>query len=126
MDQRKFVRQLRSNMTDAEQLLWLHLRAHRLDGQKFRRQEPIGLYVADFVHFGARLIVEADGGQHNESARDVQRDAWFTEQGFKVLRFWNGDILQRTEAVLEVIWAAVAGHPLSPNPSPTRGEGNSQ
>jgi very-short-patch-repair endonuclease len=123
MDQRQFVRQLRGNMTDAEQLLWLHLRAHRLDGQKFRRQQPLGPYIADFVHFGARLIVEADGGQHNESARDVQRDAWFEEQGFKVLRFWNDDILLRTEAVREVIWRAVAETTPLPQPLSHKGRG---
>ncbi len=125
MDQRDFAKALRQNMTDAEQLLWRHLRAHRLDGQKFRRQQPVGPYVVDFVHFGARVIVEADGGQHNDSADDQARDAWLAEQGFKVLRFWNDQILQGTDSVLEVIWAAVAdGNPLSPGPSPARGEGS--
>ena len=87
MDQQQFAKTLRQNMTDAEQLLWRHLRAHRLDGQKFRRQQPIGPYVVDFVHFGARVIVEADGGQHNDNADDQVRDTWLAEQGFKVLRF---------------------------------------
>ena len=76
MDQRTFAKHLRRNMTDAEHVLWRHLRAHRFDGQKFRRQQPIGPYVVDFVHFGARLIVEADGGQHAVSPKDVVRDAW--------------------------------------------------
>jgi len=124
MDQCAFAKTLRRNMTDAEHLLWRHLRAHRFDGQKFRRQQPIGPYVVDFVHFGSRVIVEADGSQHAESPKDAGRDAWLKEQGFRVLRFWNHDILQRTEAVLEAIWTALREAPLSPDPSPARGEGS--
>lgn len=111
-------------MTDAEHLLWRHLRAHRFDGQKFRRQQPIGPYIVDFVHFGARLIVEADGGQHLDSRQDTARDAWLKDQAFQILRVWNDDILQRTEAVLEAIWNALQEAPLSPDPSPARGEGS--
>ncbi|MGH8053425.1 MAG: endonuclease domain-containing protein [Stenotrophomonas sp.] len=122
MQQLKFAKQLRSNMTDAEHLLWRHLRARRLLGQKFRRQQPIGPYVVDFVHFGVRLIVEADGGQHNESVHDFKRDAWLESQGFKILRFWNNEILGNGDAVLEVILATVSA--LSPNPSPVKGEGS--
>ena len=121
MDQRDFAKTLRQNMTDAEQLLWRHLRAHRLDGQKFRRQQPIGPYVVDFVHFGARVIVEADGGQHNDNANDQARDACLAAQGFKVLRFWNNEILQSADAVLAMIWAAVTEAPSPPTPLP-RGE----
>jgi len=120
MQQRQFASSLRRNMTDAEQLLWRHLRAHRLCGRKFRRQQPLAPYVVDFVHFGARLVIEADGGQHNHSVHDVHRDAWLREQGFRVLRFWNNEILQSHEAVLSVILAA-----LSPGPSPAGGEGSS-
>lgn len=126
MDQKHFARQLRRNMTDTEKLLWRHLRGHRLAGQKFRRQQPLGGYVVDFVHFGARLIVEADGGQHNASAGDVQRDQWLRRQGFRVLRFWNNEILLNTEEVLAVIFEAVGGSSVSspsPQPSPARGEG---
>jgi very-short-patch-repair endonuclease len=122
MDQREFARKLRRNMTDAERLLWRHLRAHRLDGQKFRRQHPLGPYVVDFVHLGARLIVEADGGQHNESNTDVVRDGWLQAQGFRVLRFWNNDILTRTDAVLEAIWRAVIETTPLPGPLPASGE----
>ena len=121
MNQRQFAKALRHNMTDAERFLWKHLRAHRLSGQKFRRQQPIGPYIVDFVHFGARLIVECDGGQHNESANDRRRDAWFDAQGFRVLRFWNHEIVNETESVLSAIFAAL--NPLSPGPSPARGEG---
>ena len=90
-------------MTDAQTLLWRHLRSHRLFGEKFRRQQPIGDYIVDFVHFGARLVIEADGGQHNESADDSIRDAWLRAQGFNVLRFWNSEILTNTAGVLEKI-----------------------
>jgi very-short-patch-repair endonuclease len=117
MDQRQFAKALRRNMTDAEQLLWRHLRAHRTCGQKFRRQQPIGPYIVDFVHFGARLMVEADGGQHNGSTEDAVRDAWLRSQGFRVLRFWNHDILQNTEAVLEAILKGLAERAPSP-PAP--------
>src|SRR5690606_4978238 len=97
------------------------LRDHRLDGQKFRRQQPIGPYIVDFVHFGARLIVEADGGQHLQSARDIQRDAWLRSQGFNMLRFWNDDILLRSDSVLVMFWLAPRASPSPPTPLP-RGE----
>ena len=123
MDQQNFAKHLRRNMTDAEHLLWRHLRGHRLAQHKFRRQQPLGPYVVDFVHFGARLIVEADVGQHNASERDAQRDAWLKGQGFRVLRFWNNEILLNTDQVLAVIFEAVGGVSASPQPSPARGEG---
>ena len=128
MDQQNFAKHLRRNMTDAERLLWRHLRSHRLAGEKFRRQQPLGGYVVDFVHFGARLIVEADGGQHNTSHHDAQRDAWLKAQGFRVLRFWNNEILLNTDDVLAVIFEAVGGGVASPSPqpSPARGEGASR
>ncbi|HNI21807.1 MAG: endonuclease domain-containing protein [Proteobacteria bacterium] len=112
------ARHLRRVMTDAEHRLWLHLRAHRYVGQKFRRQQALGPYIVDFVHFGARLIVEADGSQHGE--RDQARDAWLVAQGFRVLRFWNHDILNRTDAVLDAIGAAIveAAVPSPPTPLP--------
>ncbi|WP_373507403.1 endonuclease domain-containing protein [Thiocapsa sp.] len=125
MDQRQFAKTLRQTMTDAEQLLWRHLRAHRLDGQKFRRQQPIGPYIVDFVHFGARLIVEADGGQHNGSDRDAARDAWLREQGFRIMRFWNHDILRNPEAVLSSILEALE-LPAPPLPRPLSREGRGE
>ena len=125
MDQRQFAKTLRQGMTDAEQQLWRHLRAHRLYGQKFRRQQPIGPYVVDFVHFGARLIVEADGGQHDGSDRDSVRDAWLEQQGFKVMRFWNNDILRNPEGVLATILAAL-GQPAPPLPPPLSREGRGE
>ena len=123
MEQREFARQLRHHMTESETRLWRHLRAHRLNGEKFRRQQPIGPYVVDFVHFGARLIVEADGGQHNDAPRDERRDAWLQAQGFKVMRFWNNEIMNNLDGVLVSVMAAVTEAPLSPGPSPARGEG---
>jgi BirA family biotin operon repressor/biotin-[acetyl-CoA-carboxylase] ligase len=123
MEQRQFARTLRKQMTDAEQLLWRHLRARRLGGQKFRRQQPLGPYVVDFMHFGARVIVEADGGQHNGNRRDEGRDAWLESQGFKVLRFWNDAILQHTDSVLEAIWGAVAESTPLPQPLSRKGRG---
>lgn len=107
MRQLDFAKSLRRNMTDAEQRLWKRLRAHRLNGEKFRRQQPIGPYIVDFVHFGSRLIIEADGGQHYESRGDAARDAWLQAQGFRVMRFWNNDILHNQDAVLEAIWQAL-------------------
>ena len=102
----RIARELRSRMTDAELLLWRHLRRRQLDGRKFRRQHPLGPYVVDFVCLEARLVLELDGGQHAEQVgRDQRRDAWLGERGFRVLRFWNHDVLLRTEAVLEVILA---------------------
>jgi very-short-patch-repair endonuclease len=119
MDKTQFAKASRKNMTDAEQLLWRHLRAHRMCGQKFRRQQPIGPYVVDFVHFGGRVVIEADGGQHNGSANDAVRDAWLRSQGFTVLRFWNHEILQNIEAVLEAILKELAkGAPSPPAPLP--------
>lgn len=115
-----FAKHLRSNMTDAECMLWQRLRGHRLLGTKFKRQQPLGNYIVDFVCFEARLVIEVDGGQHLESKLDQQRDAWLRSQGFKVLRFWNNDVLEQTEAVLEMILRAL---PPLPNPSPARGEG---
>jgi len=114
------ARSLRKHQTDAEQRLWKLLRAKRLAGWKFRRQLPIGGYIADFACPSARLIVEADGGQHGESAYDIARDSWLMSQGWRVIRFWNNDILNNEEGVLSAVLASL---PPLPNPSPARGEG---
>lgn len=100
--QLEFAKYLRSHQTDAEQRLWYHLRAHRFMNLKFKRQLPIGSYIVDFVCLEYRLIIEADGGQHGDET-DQLRDAWLKAQGFTLLRFWNHEILQQTEAVLESI-----------------------
>jgi very-short-patch-repair endonuclease len=111
-------------MTDAEQALWRILRNRRFAGVKFRREVSIGPYIADFVCYDARLVIEADGGQHNESCSDRVRDAWFTAEGFRVLRFWNSDILNYPEGVAASIAAAVCSpsdHSLEPLARPVRG-----
>ncbi|ABE40036.1 endonuclease domain-containing protein [Rhodopseudomonas pseudopalustris] len=127
--QRAFAKTLRAGATDAERALWRLLRSRRLAHLKFRRQVPIGSWIVDFVCFEQRLIVEADGSQHADSERDQARDQDLMDRGFRILRFWNNDILARSQAVLESIWDAVpdpspgcapdGAHP----PSPTRGEG---
>jgi very-short-patch-repair endonuclease len=117
-----FAKSLRSSMTDAERKLWMHLRAHRLQKYKFKRQQPWGPYIADFVCLNARLIVEVDGSQHLESPRDAKRDDWFKANDFRVLRFWNDQVLQETEAVLEEILRAVEATPL-PQPLSRKGRG---
>lgn len=95
------AKKLRIRMTDAEQRLWQYLRAGRLQGYKFRRQQPIGDYIVDFLCLAPKLIVEADGGQHGEQqAYDQARTAYLQSLGFTVLRFWNHEILQQTESVL--------------------------
>ena len=120
---------LRANMTEAERRLWYFLRAHRFQGMKFKRQPIIGRYSVDFVSFHRRLVVEGDGGQHAESEADVRRTQWLEHQGFRVLRFWNNEVLTNTGSVLDAILAASAdpspGTPLrGAPPSPTRGKGN--
>jgi very-short-patch-repair endonuclease len=91
---------MRSISTDAERKLWLLLRDRRLDGIKFRRQVPFGPYILDFVCFEHRLVVEADGGQHAGSATDLTRDAKLQSEGFKIVRYWNNDVLKNPEGVL--------------------------
>jgi len=118
------ARALRKSQTEAERALWRELRRKQLDGAKFRRQEPIGALVADFVCFERGLIVELDGGHHNEEAqfsRDSARTAWLESQGFTVLRFWNNDVLGNIEGVMETIKTALFSP--SPLPSPIEGEG---
>ena len=106
------IKQLRSNMTDAERRLWYRLRAHRFLDLKFKRQAPIGPYVVDFICFECRLIVEVDGGQHAGNEADRRRDVWLKSEGYRVLRFWNDDVLKRTDAVLGEVARAVEDIPL--------------
>jgi very-short-patch-repair endonuclease len=118
MQTRTFAKLLRGKMTDAEWKLWFHLRAHRLKGHKFKRQQPIGPYIVDFVCFENRLIVELDGGQHAGCNKDLNRDAWLRLNDFRVLRFWNNDVLQKTDQVLETILMAIEGSPSPNSPLP--------
>ena len=99
-----YARELRKKMTDAERCLWQALRGGQLNGTKFRRQYTIGAYIVDFVSFDVRLIIELDGGQHaTQQAYDAKRSAFLQDKGFRVLRFWNHDVLQHTDAVLTEI-----------------------
>jgi very-short-patch-repair endonuclease len=107
---RDTARRLRKDMTDAERKLWSLLRNRRLIGLKFRRQVPVGPYVADFLSFEAHLIVEADGGQHAGSAHDAERDAWSRHQGFTVIRNWNSDILTNPDAILAILQESTAAY----------------
>jgi very-short-patch-repair endonuclease len=88
------AKHLRHDMTEAETKLWQALRGKRFEGYKFRRQVAIGTYIADFVCFSQRLIVEVDGSQHESSTHDQKRDAWLEAEGFRVLRLWNNDVLK--------------------------------
>jgi len=110
------ARRLRGSMSEAEKRLWYHLRAHRFCGASFRRQTSIGPYVVDFVCHDARLIIELDGGQHGTASvknRDEQRTTWPRGRGYRVLRFWNNDVLQNTVGVLELVAAELEKAPPS-------------
>ena len=100
------ARKLRQSPTDAERALWAKLRNKQLEGVKFRRQQPLDAYIIDFVSSERKIIVEIDGGQHNEeevSKRDEERATWLKERGYQVLRFWNNEVLVNIEGVLERI-----------------------
>ena len=102
------ARMLRRRMTDAEQALWRVLRDRGLGGYRFRRQEPIGPYVADFCCRAEYLIIEVDGGQHGVQVEaDAARTRWLEARGYRVLRFWNNDVLRDVEAVATMILAAL-------------------
>ena len=111
-------------MTDAERKLWSVLRSKQLEGHRFRRQVPMGNYIADFVGLEARLVIEVDGGQHAEAQTyDANRDGCFKKEGFTVLRFWNNEVIENTEGVAQVIVEAAAHpHPVLPL---SRGKGRS-
>jgi len=98
-------------MTDAEVRLWWRLRGKQIGGHRFRRQVPVGPYIVDFACVKAQLIVEVDGSQHLSSKADEERTAWLAARGFRVLRFWNNDVLQRTDEVLEAIRVALLRAP---------------
>ncbi|MPZ36097.1 MAG: DUF559 domain-containing protein [Rhodospirillales bacterium] len=103
-----FARNLRKNLTDAERHLWNRLRRRQLGGYKFRRQHPVGIYVCDFICLEAMVIIELDGSQHLDRApEDLHRDAFLRAKGFRVLRFWNGDVLTQADSVVETIFEAL-------------------
>jgi len=114
------AKQLRKDATDTENILWNHLKAKRLNGLKFRRQQPIGKYIVDFVCLEKKIVVELDGGQHfDQIERDKKRDQWLKEQGYNVIRFWNHEFLENQTEALELIVNCCQGHP-TPNPFPSR------
>ena len=101
-----FARELRQQHTNAERALWMKLRNRELEGVKFRRQQPIGPYIVDFVSLQRRLIIEIDGGQHNEERekeRDEERTMSLEERGYRIMRFWNNEVMTNPEGVLERI-----------------------
>ena len=111
---RKTARTLRANTTTAEDILWRHLRRLEVRGSHFRRQVPIGPYVADFACLKERLVIEVDGSQHGNdpnSRRDEDRTRWLNSEGYRVMRFWNNDVMSKTEAVLEAVYEATAVTP---------------
>lgn len=119
---RGYVRRLRRDQTDAERTLWMHLRDRRLNGAKFRRQHSIGRYIVDFCCLEHRIVVEVNGGHHISQVQvDQRRTAWLAHHGYRVLRFWDNEVLTNLDAVLQQIAEAVS-HP-HPDPLPARERG---
>ncbi|WP_338305656.1 endonuclease domain-containing protein [Bradyrhizobium sp. TM233] len=127
--QRTRAKRLRREMTRAETLLWRYLKAHRLARLSFRRQAPMGYYIADFVAHSCKLVVEVDGESHDFEERlrkDAQRDEWFASRGYRVLRFTNDDVMKNLEGVaLAILQAAEPGAPPSLT-LPRKGGGNGE
>ena len=111
---------MRRTLTNAERIVWYGVRAHRLHGTSFRRQDPIGPYIVDFVRHAAKLIVEIDGGQHFETEHekhDARRDVFLTAKGYRVLRFSNHDVMTNRQGALEAIGTALVASPSLPSPA---------
>ncbi|RJR43465.1 MAG: endonuclease domain-containing protein [Deltaproteobacteria bacterium] len=118
----QLARVMRKNMTDAERRLWYRLRDRRLGEWKFRRQHPVGPYIVDFICIEKKVVIEVDGGQHGEyEEADRQRTAFLTEQGYRVMRFWNHEVLQETDAVMDTIFGSLEDLPPPPGPLPQPG-----
>ncbi|MBD0416254.1 endonuclease domain-containing protein [Oryzicola mucosus] len=113
-EKRRFAKTLRRDMTEAEERLWQELRGRRLNGIKVRRQVPVGRYVADFLCAEAMLIIEIDGSQHADSDHDRRRSADLQAQGFRVLRFWNDEVLREMNSVCDTIIAFIRDRTLQP------------
>ena len=111
------VRTLRNDQTETERLLWSRLRRRQVGGFKFRRQHQVGLYICDFASLDGRVIVELDGSQHlTQTAYDARRDRFLTSAGFRVLRFWNGDVMATPNDVLDTIYHALQAQMTPPLP----------
>ena len=119
------AKHLRTHQTEAERRLWYCLRAHSFLGLKFKRQQPIGCYIVDFICHERWLIAEVDGGQHAIQAEyDHRGDTYLRDQGYRVLRFWNHEVMHQLDGVLERIRLAVLSQsPSPPAPPPQAGEG---
>jgi very-short-patch-repair endonuclease len=102
------AKKLRKNATETETLFWFEVKDRRLGGHKFRRQCPIGKYIVDFLCLEKKLIVEIDGGQHNEKTNDKIRDEYLSALGFKVMRFWNNELLENMDGVLSTLTLALS------------------
>ena len=98
-----FAKNLRKNTTNTEKYLWKCLRGNQLEGFKFRRQQQIWKYIVDFVNLERKIIIELDGGQHLENKKDKLRDKWLEEQGYEMLRFWDNEVFNNIEGILEFI-----------------------
>ncbi len=121
---KQLARGLRKRQTDAERLLWRRLRNRQLEGRKFRRQQVVGGYIADFLCLDPMLVIELDGGQHAEQQdRDEKRSRFLGGLGYRVMRFWNSDVLANTDGVLESIRMALNERRPHPGPLPQAGEG---
>lgn len=115
---RLFARRLRNGATDAERMLWRHLKNCQIEGFRFRRQVSLGVYVVDFLCPQAKFIVELDGGQHGDQITyDQQRTAWLNGQGYRELRFWNHDVLKRVDVVVGEIHRELTKSFTPPQPS---------
>ena len=120
---RAYAKQMRHSPTPWEHELWQELRALRFAAVKFKRQQPLGPYIVDFVALSKKLIIELDGGQHSERTHyDVKRDEFMRLNGFSVIRIWNSEWVENRTGVLDEVWRLLHLHPL-PNPSPLKGEG---
>ena len=122
----KRARQLRRSQTVAEGRLWYRVKNRQIGGYKLVRQEPIGPYIADFVCRERKLVIELDGSQHIENAHDHIRDAFLRSMGYKVLRFWNAEVFDNMDGVLETILASLEATPPHPTLSPQAGRGEEQ
>lgn len=109
-------------MTDAESRLWYHLRDRQLGGWKFRRQHPVGPFIVDFICLEKKVVIELDGGQHGENEEvDARRTAYLNKMGYHVLRFWNHEVLQETDAIMDTIFDTLEDLPPHPGPLPPPG-----
>ncbi len=115
------ARSLRKQSTDTEQYLWRHLKGRQVEGFKFRRQQPVGRYVVDFVNLEKKVVIELDGGQHAVDPSDKMRDEWLRGEGYEVLRFWDSQVFSNLEGVLEKIRDALLTPHLNPLPQGARG-----